>query len=99
MDISSKQSDSTVADLMPQPGNLPPKACPGDHRGPSACPWCHFDPIYRDRPVRSVRMHFTLGRDRDLSLCGIRGERTSMTGEISCPDCDRLLDEAAGLSA
>jgi len=94
MDISSESSEKATRDagLMPQPGNRPPEKCPGDHRGMSACPWCHFDPIYPDRPVRSVRVHFTLGRDRNLAYCGVRGEQTTMTGTISCSDCDERLD-------
>jgi len=102
MDTTSSQpaANPKDADLMPQPGNLPPKDCPGTHRGMNACPWCHFDPIFPDRPVRSVRLHFTVNRngDRDLAYCGVRGERTTMTGEINCSDCDRLMDETVGPS-
>lgn len=93
MDITPTAAPVERPELMPQPGNRPPSACPGEHRSPSACPWCRFDPLFQFVPVRSVRVHLTLGRDRDLAYCGVRGEQTTMVDEITCAACNTRADE------
>ena len=99
MDITPNAAPVERPELMPQPGNRPPLACPGEHRSISRCPWCHFDPIYPERPVRSVRVHFTVGqgRDFDLGYCGVRGEHTVTVGEITCSDCNAKMEAVAGI--
>lgn len=92
MDTKLTTAPAERSELMPQPGNRPPSACPGSHSGPSACPWCHSDPLHPDSPVRSVRIHLTLGRDRDLAYCGVRGEQTTMAEEITCAACSAKFD-------
>ncbi|WIB65707.1 hypothetical protein [Curtobacterium sp. MCBD17_040] len=43
------------------------------------------------QPTQTI--HLTIGEDRTLGYCGVRGEPTTTIGRVSCLDCANRLDE------